>query len=69
MGTDNAELLNEREAAAFLRVAQGTLQQWRAAGKGPPFHRLGRTIRYDREALRMWLLRNVVAVESKDTVR
>ena len=39
-------LLDEREAATRLRLSHRTLQRWRVAGKGPPFHKLGRAIRY-----------------------
>ena len=39
-------LLDEREAATRLRLSHRTLQRWRVAGKGPPFHKLGRVVRY-----------------------
>ena len=49
------ELITEREAAAFLRVAQSTLRTWRSQGTGPSFFRLGvgkrGAVRYDQRDL------------------
>lgn len=46
-----SELLNEREAAALLKVAPQTLRTWRSKGRGPRYVRLGAgrrtSIRYD----------------------
>jgi hypothetical protein len=39
------KILNEPEAADFLKVAVGTLQAWRYLGKGPPYSKLGGGIR------------------------
>jgi len=39
-------LLTEREVARALRITRGTLQNQRCSGRGLPFLRLGRTIRY-----------------------
>jgi len=44
--SDKAPLLRPRDVAARLRVAEKTLGDWRSAGTGPAFLRLGRTIRY-----------------------
>lgn len=35
------EMLSEREAAAWLGLAVKTLQNWRWAGRGPGFIKLG----------------------------
>jgi hypothetical protein len=49
-------LLNEVEAAAFLRVSPRALQKWRVNGRGPEFLRLSsRCIRYSRADLLGWL--------------
>ena len=39
-------LLTESAASRFLCISSRTLQTWRAKGKGPPFVRVGRAIRY-----------------------
>ena len=47
------ELLKTEEAAAFVRFAPGTLRNWRASGKGPPFLR-GRPVLYQLSDLVAW---------------
>ena len=48
--------LTVREAAAYLRLAKGTLDQWRTAGTGPRFIKLSaRKILYDTADLDAWL--------------
>jgi hypothetical protein len=43
-----ADLLNEHEAAEFFggRIPVRTFQYWRAQGRGPAWHRLGRHVLY-----------------------
>jgi len=43
--------MREREAAVYIGVAPKTLANWRSAGKGPRFYKLGRMIVYRREDL------------------
>ncbi len=45
------ELVNEREAAAFLGKPQRTLGQWRYLGRGPAYIRIEGHIRYRRSDL------------------
>jgi predicted DNA-binding transcriptional regulator AlpA len=46
------ELLTENEASEFLGLAPHTLSNWRSAGRGPRFVRIGtRTIRYPKSGL------------------
>jgi predicted DNA-binding transcriptional regulator AlpA len=46
------ELLTENQASEILGLAPQTLSNWRSAGKGPRFVRIGtRTIRYPKSAL------------------
>ena len=42
---------HRREAADFLRVSQSWLAKARMRGDGPPYVKLGRSIRYRGEAL------------------
>lgn len=46
--------LTEKEAAEFLRLAPGTLQNKRLAGNGPTFRRHGGRVLYLRDDLRAW---------------
>lgn len=49
-------LLTPKEAAAFLKVAEKTLEGWRCKGTGPKFNRLGRRIvRYAQGDLEAWM--------------
>lgn len=54
-GIANRQYLTTDEAAQYLGLAPGTLQNWRGAGRGPPFIRLGGRIVYDPAHLDRWL--------------
>jgi hypothetical protein len=43
--------LNENQAAEFLGVSVRTLQAWRVRGGGPPYVKIGRSVRYQRQVL------------------
>lgn len=43
--------LREPEAADVLGFAPGTLRQWRHHGRGPAFHKVGRSVIYERSEL------------------
>lgn len=43
---ERLRLIPERAAGELLGVSIKTLQNWRSTRKGPPFSRIGRTIRY-----------------------
>lgn len=49
--------LTTAEAARYVRLSPKTLEEKRALGQGPPWHRSadGRTIRYDRYELDAFL--------------
>jgi len=49
------ELLTVEEAANYLRIAPGTLYNWRHAGRGPKATNVGRSLRYRRSDLEKWL--------------
>ena len=42
----NDFLLSQTEAAKFLSMSPKTLAKWRWSGEGPPFVKLGRSVRY-----------------------
>jgi hypothetical protein len=45
------DLMSEEEAAAEVGKTVRTLRQWRKRGVGPPYVRIGRTVKYRRPAL------------------
>jgi excisionase family DNA binding protein len=50
------DLMDEKEAAEFLKLSTGTLAVWRSTGRySVPFVKVGRRVRYRREALEIWL--------------
>lgn len=52
---DPTDLAEGPEAAGTLKVKEGTLATWRSQGKGPPYVKSGRTVRYPRAGLRNYL--------------
>jgi hypothetical protein len=50
--------LTVRETAAYVRLAAGTLNGWRSAGRGPRFIKLGRKVLYDTRDLDAWIDEN-----------
>ena len=52
--SEKEELILTSEAAELLKLATGTLQNWRTRGGGPPYIRIGGRIVYDREATLAW---------------
>ena len=50
-----SEWLTPGEAGEILRLAAGTLANWRVQGRGPKFHRMGKRIRYARADVEAWL--------------
>ena len=51
----SGDLLTAREAARRLRVRDHTLAVWRCGGEGPPFYRVGRSVRYSAADLDAYL--------------
>jgi excisionase family DNA binding protein len=51
------EILTPEQTGALLKVNERTLERWRCEGKGPAFVRLGRRVRYRRDDLEAWLVR------------
>ncbi len=48
-------MLGPRQAAHVLGVSTRTLEEWRARGKGPAYHRMEGQIRYAQSDLDAWL--------------
>jgi len=49
------ELLTDIQVAAETGLKRRTLQNWRSAGKGPPFVKLGASCRYRRADILAWI--------------
>jgi hypothetical protein len=43
------QYINDRDGAAISRFEVQTLRNWRHRGVGPPYCKIGRAVRYDRE--------------------
>lgn len=52
---ESPELLTLEEAAAYLRVASGTLYNWRHIRTGPKSVKVGSRVRYRRTDLDSWI--------------
>lgn len=48
-------LLEPKEAAAVLKVSLSWLAKARMSGNGPPFIKIGRSVRYGNAALLQWM--------------
>lgn len=53
-------LLNEKNAAAFLSVSVRTIQDWRFRNTGPKYKKLGRLVRYSVADLAAYAERSTV---------
>ena len=54
-GTSFDRCLTPMEAADFLRLSSSWLAKARMRGDGPPYVKLGRSIRYSQTALLLWM--------------
>lgn len=48
-------LMTTEELADELELSAGTLANWRSAGSGPPYVKLGRQVRYNRIDVDDWI--------------
>lgn len=51
----NDRLLEPEDVAAMLRIPKSTLYAWRYRGEGPPSLRIGKHLRYKRDAILEWV--------------
>ena len=49
------DLVSDVEVAALLGVSQKTLANWRSAGLGPSYFKIGGRVRYDRAVILAYL--------------
>ena len=62
-------VINEVEASEKLHVATQTLRNWRHQRKGPPYLKIGRSVRYSLEDLAKYIEEIVVPTEQVSEVR
>jgi hypothetical protein len=48
-------VMTPADVAAISGVAEKTLASWRSEGCGPAYHKFGRSIRYHREDVELWM--------------
>ncbi|WP_126172605.1 helix-turn-helix domain-containing protein [Altericroceibacterium xinjiangense] len=51
-----SKMMTAEEAANYLGFKAATLAQYRWRGDGPPFRKLGKFVRYQRDDLDAWVL-------------
>ena len=49
------KLLDEKAVSAEYGIALPTLRGWRVRGNGPPFFKIGSSVRYRAEDIERWL--------------
>lgn len=47
--------LNEHQLADLLCQSVRTIQKWRVTGYGPPYYKIGRSVRYRRSEVIAWV--------------
>ena len=59
------------EAAAYLRMSRQFLEcaRWRGDGSGPPYLKVGKSVRYRRSALDVWMSAHDHPADKPGTVR
>lgn len=56
----DSKYLDEKQLCSELSISSVTATKWRGKAEGPPFVRVGRLIRYPREAFNAWLASRTV---------
>jgi predicted DNA-binding transcriptional regulator AlpA len=60
------KLIDQDEAAGRLGISPRTLANWRYRREGPPYRKVGRSVRYDEDDLRTWAEGTEVIPEGGD---
>lgn len=53
--SDGNDLLTSAQVAELLQVSLRTVERMRATGTGPPWLKIGKSVRYRRKAVLKWL--------------
>jgi hypothetical protein len=62
-----SELVTERQVSARWNFSLNTLRYWRSVGEGPPFVKIGRSVRYNVPALERYLRRHTCESTTRAT--
>jgi Helix-turn-helix domain len=49
------KFMNTKQLSVLLEIPEGTLRQWRCAGVGPKWHKMRRSVRYDRAEVEQFI--------------
>jgi predicted DNA-binding transcriptional regulator AlpA len=55
---EGVEMLDTHAVARITGMSEVTLRRWRVEGNGPPFVRMGRSVRYHPSHVEHWALDN-----------
>ena len=66
-GAALSELLTEKQVSERWNLSLNTLRFWRSTGDGPPYVKLGRSVRYNVSALEKYLRRNTCESKTRAT--
>ena len=61
-----AYLLSTYEAARYLGISAGTMTNWRNRKEGPPYIKIGTSVRYRLEDLKAWIVARRIEVKEED---
>lgn len=59
------DVLDTREAAAYVRLSKPTLERFRLTGEGPCYAKMGKAVRYRRADLDAWLSSRLIRSTSE----
>lgn len=54
------QLLDEQDVAKLLKLSVHTLRQWRSAGRGPNYVKLGSNVRYRPNDIDNWITEETI---------
>jgi hypothetical protein len=55
VGIDGKRFVSDIEIERSYGIPKKTLQNWRILGKGPPFRKFGRGVKYEVRLLEVWI--------------
>lgn len=64
---ERSNLLTTDEVAAFFKISASWLAKSRRRGEGPPFVKIGRSVRYSKDAVLDWVLAHTKGNRRRET--
>jgi len=62
-----SELVTEQQVSERWNISLNTLRYWRSVGEGPPYVKIGRSVRYNVPALERYLRRHTCESTTRAT--